>query len=245
MFDIDWRGLLLPFAYVLVLGGTFVTFSTIYRKRKASQSANLAPWFPPHLQRNIYLSLLHLEPAEGQEKAPKVPDSVLRAALLRRAVEDIHRIIQIRTAKAACSSLLQRGSVGDDLWQRFSRAEKEMEDELRDVVMEANALAPNWGQTIFQSANEIAANTMLRKRLDEIQAQTVAEKEWWEKRRDAIRSDFMKELGDSEKPHNKPGSEEDAVLVDVSTPAAGTPAGHPGGGGGGGGGGKKKKGGKK
>ncbi len=88
------------------------------------------------MQRNIYLSLLHEEPAAGQEKAPKVPESLLRAALLRRAVEDIHRIIQIRSAKQACSTLLQRGSVGDDLWQRFQRAEKEMEDELRDVVME-------------------------------------------------------------------------------------------------------------
>ena len=104
------------------------------------ESANLEPWFGPHLQRNIYLSLLHLEPAEGAEKSPKVPDSILRAALLRRAVEDIHRIIQIRTAKAACSNLLQRGSVGDDLWQRFSRAEKEMEEELRDVVMEVGYL---------------------------------------------------------------------------------------------------------
>lgn len=77
-----------------------------------------------------------MEPEDGQEKAPKVPESVIRAALLRRAVEDIHRIIQIRTAKQSCSSLLQRGSVGDDLWQRFQRAEKEMEEELRDVVME-------------------------------------------------------------------------------------------------------------
>lgn len=32
--------------------------------------------------------------------------------------------------------LLQRGSVGDDLWQRFLRAEREMEDEVRDVVAE-------------------------------------------------------------------------------------------------------------
>lgn len=55
---------------------------------------------------------------------------------MRRAVEDIQRIIQVRAAKQACSSLLQRGSVGDDLWQRFLRAEKEMEEELRDVVME-------------------------------------------------------------------------------------------------------------
>lgn len=105
-----------------------------------AQAASLAPWFPPHLQRNIYLSLLHLEPEAGEkgEKAPKVPESVIRAALLRRAVEDIRRLIQIRTGKQACSTLLQRGSVGDDLWQRFLRAEKEMEEELRDVVMEVS-----------------------------------------------------------------------------------------------------------
>jgi hypothetical protein len=77
-----------------------------------------------------------MEAEEGNEKGPAVPESVIRAALLRRAVEDIHRIIQIRSAKQACSTLLARGSVGDDLWQRFLRAEKEMEDELRDVVLE-------------------------------------------------------------------------------------------------------------
>lgn len=100
------------------------------------QSANLAPWFGPHLQRNIYLSLLHMTPEDGAEKTPKIPDSVLRAALMRRAVEDIKRLIQIKSAKQACGALLQRGSVGDDLWQRFERAEKEMEEELRDVVQE-------------------------------------------------------------------------------------------------------------
>ena len=82
------------------------------------------------------------EPTEGDEKSekkePKVPDSVLRAALLRRAIEDLHRLVQIRSSKQACSSLLQRGSVGDDLWQRFQRAEKEMEAELRDVVQEVS-----------------------------------------------------------------------------------------------------------
>jgi translocation protein SEC66 len=105
-----------------------------YANISKAESANLAPWFGPHLQRNVYLSLLHLE--DGSEKGPKIPESVLRAALLRRAVEDIRRLIQIKSAKQACGSLLQRGSVGDDLWQRFQRAEKEMEEELRDVVTE-------------------------------------------------------------------------------------------------------------
>lgn len=227
MFDIDWWSLVLPFAYITVLLGSLITFSSLYRKRKATASATLAPWFPPHLQRNIYLSLLHLEPEEGKEKAPAVPESVIRAALLRRAVEDIHRIIQIRSAKQACSTLLQRGSVGDDLWQRFLRAEKEMEEELRDVVMEANALSPKWGQTIFQSANEIAANTQLRKRLDEIEAQAATEKEWWEKKRATIQSEFMKELeGVPTTPAkslaSKAGSDEDAVLVEGGGPAAGS-----------------------
>lgn len=61
-------------------------------------------------------------------------------------------------------------------------------------LFQANALAPNWGQSIFQTANEIAANTVLRERLDEIQAQVDQEKEWWEKRRATVRSEFMKEL---------------------------------------------------
>jgi translocation protein SEC66 len=221
MFDIDWKGLALPFAYLMVLGGALMTFSTIYRKRKAAESANLAPWFVPHLQRDIYLSLLHMTPEDGAEKSPRIPDSVLRAALLRRAVEDIHRLIAIKSAKQACSSLLQRGSVGDDLWQRFQRAEKEMEEELRDVVTEANALAPNWGQSIFQSAHEIAANTAHRERLDEVLAQTESEKQWWEKRRGQIQSEFMKELDEPEKDTaattspTTAQSEEDAVLVDT------------------------------
>lgn len=80
------------------------------------------------------------EEASGSnaDKSPKIPDSILRAALLRRAIEDLNRLVQIRSAKQACSSLLQRGSVGDDLWQRFQRAEKEMEGELRDVVQEVS-----------------------------------------------------------------------------------------------------------
>lgn len=80
---------------------------------------------------------------------------------------------------------------------------------------QANALAPNWGPTIFQSAHEMAANARLRQRLDEIQSQTEAEKQWWEKRCGQIQSDFMKELDDSEKSSTKATSEDDAVLVDT------------------------------
>lgn len=248
---VDWVGLLIPLAYLSILIGSLATFSSLYRKRKAANAATLEPWFPPHLQRNIYLSLLHLDPTDpastpdGAEKSlSRVPDSVIKAALLRRAVEDIHRIIQVRNAKPALQTLLQRGSVGDELWQRFQRAEKEIEDEVKDVVNEviltlpsilppcrpmltlhpqANALAPGWGQVIFQSANEMANNQLARQRMAEIQAQLSQEKEWWEKRKANIQSDFMEELDQDDKAVTakavaaatvKGSSDDDAVLVE-------------------------------
>jgi hypothetical protein len=129
---VDWLMLTVPIAYIGILASSFAVFTNLYRKRKAANAASLEPWFPTHLQRNVYLSLLHME-------NPKMPDSILKAALLRRATEDIHRIVQIRNAKQALQVLLQRGSVGDDLWQRFQRAEKEIEEELRDVVNEVSS----------------------------------------------------------------------------------------------------------
>jgi translocation protein SEC66 len=126
---VDWLMLSIPIAYLVILVGSLSVFSNLYRKRQAANAASLEPWFPPHLQRNIYFTLVHQED-------PKIPDSILKAALLRRATEDIHRIVQIRNAKQALQVLLQRGSVGDDLWKRFERAEKEIEEELRDVVQE-------------------------------------------------------------------------------------------------------------
>ncbi|KAJ3477501.1 hypothetical protein NLG97_g8822 [Lecanicillium saksenae] len=78
MFSIDWKGLALPFAYLIVLSGALMTFSTIYRKRKAAESANLAPWFGPNLQRNVYMSLLHTEP-EVEVPPPAVMPPPLEA----------------------------------------------------------------------------------------------------------------------------------------------------------------------
>ncbi|PNS20263.1 Translocation protein sec66 [Sphaceloma murrayae] len=229
---VNWIGLLIPVAYLTVLLGSLGTFSYLYRKRKAAKSASLAPWFPSHLQRNIYLSLLHIDPADpssapaGSEKTlSKVPESIIKAALMRRAVEDIHRIIQVRNAKPALQSLLQRGSVGEELWQRFLRAEQEIEEEVKDVVEEANALAPNWGQVIFQSANEIANNQLAKARMEELQAKVEDEREWWDARKKGIQEGFMKELDEEKagtpvaKPAVKSSSDDDAVLVEAGGPA--------------------------
>lgn len=241
---VDWIGLSIPFAYLSILVGSLATFSSLYRKRKAAKSLSLEPWFPPHLRRDIYLSLLHLEPdanattTSSEKKPPAVPDSVLKAALMQRAAEDITRILSIRNAKPALGTLLARGSVGDELWQRFLRAEKEIEEELRDVVNEANALSPNWGQTIFQNANEMVQSEAIHTKMEELQAQGKTDREWWDQERASIQSKFMKELDDDNKATTtttilpggggggggtggeKPGSDEDAVLVEGGGPAA-------------------------
>ncbi|KAL1311613.1 hypothetical protein AAFC00_001724 [Neodothiora populina] len=229
----DWVGLLIPLAYLSILIGSLATFSSLYRKRKAANSASLEPWFPPHLQRNVYLSLLHLDPSDpsstpddADKSLSKIPDSIIKAALLRRAVEDIHRIIQVRNAKPALQTLLQRGSVGDELWQRFQRAEKEIEDEVKDVVEEANALAPGWGQIIFQSANEIANNQLAKQRMSEIASQLPAEKTWWDARKENISSGFMKELEDEEQQqqqHGRNGSVVSTASVAASSAMPATP----------------------
>lgn len=77
----------------------------------------------------------------------------------------------------------------------------------------------------------MAANVLLRKRIEEIQSQTQSEKEWWERRRAAIQSDFMKELdrapetgGEKQQQYKMSASgvsDEDAVLVEAGGPTAG------------------------
>ncbi|KAB8216396.1 Pre protein translocase subunit Sec66-domain-containing protein [Aspergillus novoparasiticus] len=229
---VNWLSLAVPFAYLGVLIGSLATFSSLYRKRKAQKAYSLEPWFPAHLQRDIYFSLLHIDPpatSSKEKKAPAVPESVLKAALLRRAEEDIKRVLALRSQKQALAVLLQRGSVGDDLWQRFQRAEKEMEDEVRDVVSEANAYVPGWGQTIFQSANEMMNNTLYRERIAEQQAKLDEERQWWEKRRASIKEGFMKELDAEDSTSTAPPQKTEApadttpTTTSSSTPAIKTP----------------------
>lgn len=136
------------------------------------------------------------------------------AALQERAIEDIMRIREIQTRKAPLNTLLQRGVVGDDIWQRLLRAEQELEAELKDVVAEANALANGWGGHIFQSANEIVVNRMTKKAIEDRRANLASEKEAWEKTREQSRLELEGEVPQVQ--NEKTSS--------VATPATSTPA---------------------
>ncbi|GAA94276.1 uncharacterized protein L969DRAFT_97401 [Mixia osmundae IAM 14324] len=156
-----------PLAYVIVLFGGLSLFSKIYRRRAAA-SATYEPWYPPHHDRDIYVSLLSLEPP------PQLP--ILVAALLRRAVFDVKLMWQNRETKQALNQLLLKGQIGDELWNRFLVAEKELELELVEVVEEANTLKEGWGQVIFGLANEMAMHEKQKEIYEQIPSLRAQEK---------------------------------------------------------------------
>lgn len=93
---------------------------------------------------------------------PPTNDALLKSALVRRAMTDVQRVIQIREDKPALQNLLQKGSVGEDVWNSLLAAERELEAEIMEVVAEANTFAEGWGSIIFQTANEMLANEKMR-----------------------------------------------------------------------------------
>lgn len=73
----------------------------------------------------------------------------------------------------------------------------------------------------------MAQNALIRQRVAELQAQAKTDREWWDKKRASIQSDFMKEL-EEDSARSKPtvptgdkgASDEDAVLVEGGGPAS-------------------------
>ncbi|GAA5843786.1 hypothetical protein JCM9279_000143 [Rhodotorula babjevae] len=141
--------ILAPLSYIGFLVGSLWLFSKIYRRRQANKPP-AEPWFPPHKSRDIYVSLLSLDPPP--------PRPILVAALLRRAMDDVKLIWQIRDAKTSLTTLLGKGQIGDDLWERFLLAEKELEAEIVEVVGEANTFEPGYGNKIFNAASDMVSH---------------------------------------------------------------------------------------
>ncbi|KAK6499416.1 translocation protein S66 [Arthrobotrys conoides] len=192
---INLATLIPPILYIVIIVGSMATFSSLYRKRKAQAAASMEPWFPPSLSRDIYLTLLHLPDTPNP---PKVPDSVLRAALLRRATDVIQKAIVIRQSKGPLQALLQKGSVGDDTWAQFLKAEQDIDAEIKEVAEDAMALSnqnQQWAQFIFQSAAEMLTNERLRVKLEEQNVKSQEWSEWWAKRNEKVRSEFLASEG--------------------------------------------------
>ena len=162
-----------PVAYFILVLGSLVTFSTVYRRRKALQSSKQEPWFPNHHERDIYLTLLHLD-------SPPCPPKLLKAALLERAREDVSRVYILRESKTAGSQLLQKGSLSESTFQQLNAAEAEMNLEIQDVIAEARALGGDeWATNILAQANEYHQKNLILKTIERSKAYAEDEKKKW------------------------------------------------------------------
>lgn len=113
------------------------------------------PWFGEHVSRNQYIALL-------QQTEPEATDNQLMAALLRRAMEDVRRILSMREDKPVLANLAKQGTIGDDIWTQFTLSEREMDAEIRALIEEAETFKEGWSQTILQTASEMVRNPPTR-----------------------------------------------------------------------------------
>ncbi|KAF8930493.1 Pre protein translocase subunit Sec66-domain-containing protein [Dissophora ornata] len=122
-------------------------FGYFWKNRKLAIN-DAEPWFPENEARSKYIALL-------QQTEPEATETQLKAALLRRAMEAVVRVLSMREDKPVLANLVKQGTVGDDIWMEFTVSEKDLEQEIMAVIAEANTFKEGWGQTILQTANDM------------------------------------------------------------------------------------------
>ncbi|KAI8846196.1 Pre protein translocase subunit Sec66-domain-containing protein, partial [Chytridium lagenaria] len=129
---------------ILLLRSTVLT-----RIRAASLASKKAksPYFTAHLQKAQYEELAEMYSPEDEHGL-----KILTSALVRRAMVDVQRIWQIREEKPSLQGLVRTGVLGEDMMEKITEAEKELEVEVQELITEADMYKPGWGKTIFQEA---------------------------------------------------------------------------------------------
>ena len=71
----------------------------------------------------------------SEQYSPEDPfgKKILETALIKRATEDVIRVLRIREEKPPLQQMVREGIVGEDLLDRIETAEKELDAELADV----------------------------------------------------------------------------------------------------------------
>ncbi|KAF9304102.1 translocation protein S66 [Mortierella antarctica] len=163
---------------ITYIGGWILSmriFGYFWKNRKLAIN-DAEPWFPEHVARNQYIALLQAE--------PEASDNQLMAALLRRAMEDVVRVLSMREDKQVLANLVKQGTLGDDIWTQFTLSEKELEAEIMAVIEEANTFKEGWGQTILQTASEM----VMHEKTKQLQKELAVRKEE-EGRKQALREE--------------------------------------------------------
>ncbi|KAF9277273.1 Sec62/63 complex, subunit Sec66 [Linnemannia elongata] len=149
---------------IIYIGGWILSmriFGYFWKNRKLAIN-DAEPWFGENIARSQYIALL-------QQEEPEATETQLTAALLRRAMEGVVRVLSMREDKQVLANLVKQGTVGDDIWTQFTLSEKELEAEIMAIVEEANTFKENWGQSILQTASEMVMHEKTKQMQKELE----------------------------------------------------------------------------
>jgi translocation protein SEC66 len=104
-------------------------------------AARRSKWFGGHAERDAYEAALteaaSADPTSLSAEKEREAEERLRKLLLRRAMTDFRRILQLNTEKESLYNLMRSGAVSEDMWDEFKEAENEMQVEIFDLQAEA------------------------------------------------------------------------------------------------------------
>jgi translocation protein SEC66 len=157
--------LLLPIGYLGLIALIYKLFTTFNLPQKSKS------YFAENVARLEYLELAE------QYTLNVTGLKILETALLKRAAEDLRRLMLLRDQKPSVSNLVAQGIMGQDMLDKITVAEMELNNELEDLMAESKIYRPDWEQTILQEASallqQLASNDLDDENNDEIQQQHI------------------------------------------------------------------------
>lgn len=169
-----------PLIYVAVLLSSFIAFSIIYRRRRVNKLATVEPIFADNNPALLYAFLKgkYTDPEATKETKPH--EKVMKAALLRRAVEAIRRSLKLKENEPIFNKLYQDGLIGEEIHTQFEIEAKMQEMEFQAIVQEVESYKKGWVSTFFPLAQEICFNEALRRRLNAMDDRSKSLSTLWE-----------------------------------------------------------------
>lgn len=163
--DIPKISVFTPIIYVLLLLGIFVVFSVVYRRKRLQKLQHFEPLFGENRPAQFYEFLKQQYTNPDAPKEQKPHEKVMKAALMRRAVEAIRRLMKLKEFEGNFTKLYADGLIGDDIHQQYEIQVKFQELEIQDIARECESFKKGWVQTFFPVCQEVCFNEALRRRL--------------------------------------------------------------------------------
>lgn len=135
-------GLKMAGGYIIGWIVFIVIFKYFYGKYRQSQKDRKG-WFGKNPDKETYEELLRTNPDDEEG---------LRKALMRRAITDMRRLMELNEEKESVYNLMRTGAISEAMWSDFKQAESDMQLELFEVQAEAETFKKDWSQSILKEA---------------------------------------------------------------------------------------------